>query len=138
MDCIPVSIYHLIKSEDLNHHGTLFAGRSAEWFVESGFIAAARLVPPEQLLCLKIHGMEFTTPVHCGEIICFESKVVHTGRSSLVSYIRVVREEKSVLDGFITFVYVDENGKSRPHGIVITPTRAEDLDLQHRAQNLPK
>ena len=116
----------------------MFAGRSAEWFVESGFIAAARLVPPEWLLCLKIHGMEFTTPVHCGEIICFESKVVHTGRSSLVSYIRVVRDEKLVLDGFITFVYVDEDGKSRPHGIVITPTRAEDLELQHRAQNLPK
>ena len=31
----------LIKSEDLNHHGTLFAGRCAEWFVESGFIAVA-------------------------------------------------------------------------------------------------
>ena len=28
----------LVKSEDLNHHGTLFAGRTAEWFVESGFI----------------------------------------------------------------------------------------------------
>jgi len=28
----------LVKSEDLNHHGTLFAGRTAEWFVESGRI----------------------------------------------------------------------------------------------------
>ena len=28
--------YHLVKSEDLNHHGTLYAGRNAEWFVESG------------------------------------------------------------------------------------------------------
>jgi hypothetical protein len=28
----------LVKSEDLNHHGTLFAGRTAEWFVESGFL----------------------------------------------------------------------------------------------------
>lgn len=27
-------ISHLIKSEDLNHHGTLFAGRTAEWLVE--------------------------------------------------------------------------------------------------------
>ena len=33
--------HRLVKGEDLNHHGTLFAGRSAEWFVESGFIAAA-------------------------------------------------------------------------------------------------
>ncbi len=25
-----------VKSEDLNHHGTLFAGRTSEWFVETG------------------------------------------------------------------------------------------------------
>ncbi|MDP2989667.1 MAG: hypothetical protein Q8O57_03775 [Kiritimatiellota bacterium] len=37
---------HLVKSEDLNHHGTLYAGRTAEWFVESGFIAAASLTHP--------------------------------------------------------------------------------------------
>ncbi|MEL7655970.1 MAG: acyl-CoA thioesterase, partial [Bacillota bacterium] len=34
-------ISHLVKSEDLNHHGTLFAGRSAEWLVEAAFVAAA-------------------------------------------------------------------------------------------------
>ena len=37
-----LSIYHLVKSEDLNHHRTLFAGRGAEWLVEAGFIAAAK------------------------------------------------------------------------------------------------
>lgn len=26
---------HLVKSEDLNHHGTLFAARTASWFVEA-------------------------------------------------------------------------------------------------------
>ena len=40
-------IQHLVKSEDLNHHRTLYAGRTAEWFVETGFVAAANLV--EQL-----------------------------------------------------------------------------------------
>ena len=38
----------LVKSEDLNHHGTLFAGRTAEWFVESGFIAATSLLNPQK------------------------------------------------------------------------------------------
>jgi len=50
----------LVKSEDLNHHGTLFAGRTAEWFVESGFIAAASILDPKTIVCLKIHGMYFT------------------------------------------------------------------------------
>ena len=31
---------HLVKGEDLNHHGTLFAARAAGWFAEAGFAAA--------------------------------------------------------------------------------------------------
>ena len=53
------SICRLVKSEDLNHHGTLFAGKTAMWFVESGFIAAASLTHPENIVCLNIHGMLF-------------------------------------------------------------------------------
>ena len=42
----------LVKSQDLNHHGTLFAGRMAEWFTESCFLAASRLLGrPEDLVC---------------------------------------------------------------------------------------
>lgn len=51
---------HLIKSEDLNHHGTLYAGRSTEWLVESAFIAAAATHgDPEEILCLNVHGFVF-------------------------------------------------------------------------------
>ena len=59
------SICRLVKSEDLNHHGTLFAGKTAMWFVESGFIAAASLTHPENIVCVNIHGMLFTRPVLC-------------------------------------------------------------------------
>ena len=48
----PYTTYRLIKSEDLNHHGTLFAGRSAEWFVESGFIAASSIINPNTTIFL--------------------------------------------------------------------------------------
>jgi len=50
MNMETLTIYHLVKSEDLNHHGTLFAGRGAEWLVEAGFIAAANLLPPQFIL----------------------------------------------------------------------------------------
>jgi acyl-CoA hydrolase len=36
-------IHRHVKGQDLNPHGTLFAGRGAEWFVEAGLIAAASL-----------------------------------------------------------------------------------------------
>ena len=33
---------HLVKSEDLNHHQTLYAGRCIEWCVEMAYITAQR------------------------------------------------------------------------------------------------
>jgi len=133
--------YHydrLVKSEDLNHHGTLFAGRSAEWFVEAGFIAAASVLPPENIVCLKIHGMTFTAPIRPGAITRFESKIVQTGRTSLVTYIclKLQGQETPVLDGFITFVHVNAEGKPQPHGLNLEPKTEEDKRLNQQAKRL--
>ena len=132
------SICRLVKSEDLNHHGTLFAGKTAMWFVESGFIAAAGYTHPENILCLKIHGMLFKKPVQNGQVIRFESKVVLTGTTRLITYVSVVDNNSDVfcLDGFISFVHVDHNGKPLPHGIIIEASDPEDVLLQERARNL--
>jgi acyl-CoA hydrolase len=137
MDVTTVTTHHLIKSEDLNHHGTLYAGRSAEWFVESGFIAAAEMTSPENIVCLRIHGMTFTRPVHKGDIVIYESKIVDTGRSRMVAYVCMKVKDELVVEGFITFVHVDLEGHAQPHGIQIEPTRLEDIELQQRARNLP-
>ncbi|MFZ3152131.1 MAG: hotdog domain-containing protein [Anaerolineaceae bacterium] len=131
-----LTIYHLVKSEDLNHHRTLYAGRGAEWLVEAGFIAAANLLPPEFLLCVKIHGMEFKRPVQPGEVIQFSTKVVLTGRSRLISYVRAEVKGELAVDGFITFVYVDEHGKARPHDLVIEAATPEEVALQEQAKLL--
>ncbi|HNY84482.1 MAG TPA: hotdog domain-containing protein [Anaerolineaceae bacterium] len=129
-------IHHLVKGEDLNHHRTLFAGRGAEWLVEAGFIAAADMLNPEFILCLKIHGMQFRRPVRPGEVVRFVSSVVLAGRSSLVAYIRADVKGQLTVDGFITFVYVDENGKPRPHGLVIEAETPEEIELQEQARRL--
>jgi acyl-CoA hydrolase len=128
----------LVKGEDLNHHGTLFAGRSAQWFVEAGFIAAANLTRPERVLCLNIHGMIFKKPVNKGTIIRFESKVVYAGTTSLTSHVRVFfsQNDEFLLEGFITFIYVDENAKPAPHGIVIEAAEPEDIALHEKAKAL--
>jgi acyl-CoA hydrolase len=128
----------LVKSEDLNHHGTLFAGRTAEWFVESGFIAAASLLNPQNVVCLKIHGMYFTKPAISGDVLKFSSKVVYAGKTSIVSYVHVEKKEesKSLVDGFITFIHVDENTRPSAHNIEIVPVTEEDKELYETAKNL--
>ena len=128
----------LVKSEDLNHHGTLFAGRSAEWFVEAGFIAAASVLPPGNIVCLKIHGLTFTQPVQPGEIARFESKIVHTGRTSLVVSVQLKTrdQDEPVITGFITFFNINERGKAEPHGLVLELTSEEDILLNQQAKTL--
>lgn len=128
--------YHLVKGEDLNHHGTLYAGRTAEWFVEAGFIAASSMTNPENTVCMQIHGMRFARPVKKGEIVKFESQVVFAGRTKLVTYIRVCVKDQNVVEGFITFIHVDLDGKPLPHGIVLIPETEEEKVLQEKAKAL--
>jgi acyl-CoA hydrolase len=128
----------LVKSEDLNHHGTLFAGRTAEWFVESGFIAAASLLNPQNIVCLKIHGMFFTKPAISGDVLKFSSKVVFAGKTSLTSYVHVDKNgiDKPLVDGFVTFIHVDEETRPSPHFLEINPVTDEDKNLYQTAKNL--
>ena len=128
----------LVKSEDLNHHGTLFAGRTAEWFVESGFIAVASLLNPQNVVCLKIHGMFFTKPAKSGDVLKFSSKVVFAGNSSITSYIHVENNgaDKPLVDGYVTFIHVDENTRPSPHHLQISPVSEEDKRLYEEAKNL--
>ena len=132
--------HHLVKSEDLNHHGTLFAGHSAEWFIESGFVAASSYVKPQNLICLKIHGMEFLKAVKLGEILCFDSRVIYAGRSSLITYTKVTKagDLKMVEDGYISFIHVDENTKPMPHGVTIKPETEDDIKCYEEAKLLKK
>lgn len=132
--------HHLVKGQDLNHHGTLFAGRGAEWLVESGFVAASNMTNPENTVCLNIHGMVFTRPVKKGSIIRYESRVAYAGRTSMVVYIKVImaKNEEFILDGFMTFVHVNLDGHSTPHGLVVIPESDEEITLHAKAKALVK
>ncbi len=132
--------HRLVKSEDLNHHGTLFAGRGAEWFVEAGFIAATQYIPPHNMICLKIHGMKFSKPVKAGEIIVYHSKIVHAGKTSLTAYVKVTHSYDNfiIVEGYITFVHVDKDTHPKAHGIIIIPENEKEQFLQDQVIEILK
>lgn len=134
-------ISHLVKSEDLNHHGTLFAGRSAEWLVEAAFVAAAsQHGRPQDVLCINIHGFTFKKPVPKGDIITFHSKVAKVGNTSITVYVKAMSEIHGTthVDGFLTFVCVEPESKEKmPHGIIMDePADEEEKEIRERAKNL--
>ena len=134
------SYVRLIKSEDLNHHGTLFAGRCAEWFIEAAFIAAASALPAENIVCLKVHGFEFIQPLHLGEIAHFESRIVFTGHTSLIVNINLHNKDKDgpIVSGFITFVNINKDGKPVPHGLNLELQDIKDIEINKTASLLRK
>ena len=141
MKIISYTTHHLVKSEDLNHHGTLFAGRSAEWFVESAFIAASTLLKPKNILCRKIHGLSFMRPVYPGSTVCLRSRVVYAGRSSIAVYVDffLINDfENLIADGYVTFVNVDDKAKALQHGIILDFSSEEERKLSEAAANLKK
>lgn len=138
MEVNTISMCRLVKGGDLNHHGTLFAGRGAEWFVEAGFIAASSLTSPQSTVCVKIHGMVFTRPVKKGNVVRCESKIVKAGKTSLVAYVKIVIHPSNqfVVDGFLTFINVDQQGRPTSHQITIEAVLPEDRELQMKAKEL--
>lgn len=134
--------YRLVKNEDLNHHGTLFAGRMSEWFVESCFITVANEYKhPENLVCLKIHEVSFKKPIRKGEIIKVESKIIYAGKTSVTVYGRVNRSDSDevIVEGFLTFVCVDKNGVKMPHNLTIdSPSTKEDIELLNKVISFRK
>lgn len=132
----------LVKSEDLNHHGTLFAGRTAEWFVEACFVAAASATKnPESIVCLNVHGLTFKSPIKKGDIVTFTSKVAHLGNTSLIVYGSVKSETSDIIpvEGYITFICVDEEGKKIPHGLIMDQaSEEEEIRIREGAKNLLK
>ena len=132
------NVSHLVKSEDLNHHGTLFAGRSAEWLVEAAFVAAAaEHGRPQDILCVNIHGFVFKMPVAKGSILTLKSKVAKVGKTSITVYVKAISEiEKTQhVEGFITFVGVEPDTKQRRlHDVDFDETKdEEELAIRERA-----
>jgi acyl-CoA hydrolase len=113
-------ISHLVKPEDLQHHGTLFAGRMAEWLVEPCFIAASRFVGrPEDVVCVKVHGISFEKPIHNGDITEIKARIACLGNTSITVKGQAFTGDSDApaVSGMVTFVTVDKQGNPYTHGL---------------------
>jgi len=135
-------ISHLVKPEDLQHHGTLFAGQMAKWLVEACFISASRLVgKPEDVVCVQIHGITFKKPAQNGDIAEIKSSIAFTGETSITVYgeVFINEDEFPSISGMATFVTVDENNKPYAHGKVLTEKYIrENREVYEKALQLRK
>jgi len=119
---------HLVKSEDLNHHQTLYAGRCVEWCVEMAYITAQRCFPePRPLVFMSIRSLSIRAAVRVGEIMELSGRVDYLGESTIGVRIDGHKaqngaDHKPVVTGTFLFCTIDEEGKAIPHGLTATET----------------
>ena len=135
----PTYSQRLIKLGDLNHHNTFFAGRCSEYFLESSYFAIAQYVDTKNAVLMVLHGIDFKFPIHAGDIVTYESKVVANGKSTLTVYTKMYKSNdpsKIAADGFATFAHLNDDNHSTPHGITIVPETEEEKTLNQEALEL--
>jgi len=123
---------HIVKPEDLNHHGTLFAGQMAKWLIEAGLITASSIIGrPEDILCVKVHGLTFKKPINNGDLLEIKSRVAHFGQTSITIFSEVIRGQDGVqvVYHYITFVTVGKNNRPYKHGL----TLSDDYIVRHKS-----
>lgn len=111
----------LVKPEDLNPAQTLFGGRMMAWIDEAAALFVMCQLKTSQIVTLKVSELIFKEPVKNGNFLEFYASTKVVGKSSITVHIEVFVKDfksgtlKEVVSCELTFVHVDEQGRSTPH-----------------------
>lgn len=115
------STRHLVRPEDLNHHGTLFGGRIAEWMTEAAFIGIAEILGhTDHAVIVSTKELTIKCPVAPGTVLELDYEIEAVGTTSITVKVRGVDMLKPATEfcvGSFIFVTTDENGCKKAHGI---------------------
>ena len=85
----------LVMPQDANVVGTLFGGQMVSWMDIAAAKAAFRFLKGTEAgvaVTRAIDSIEFTKPVHVGNWVNFESRIIKTGNSSIVIQVDAYKE----------------------------------------------
>lgn len=105
----------LIRSEFLNHYGTLFGGYMMQWADEMAYNAASLAFPAANFVTKIFGQFDFTAPVANGDIIKVVSQLESVGTTSCKIRVWAVhaRTEARVFSTFAVMVNV-RGGQAAP------------------------
>ena len=133
-------LVEIVFPNDTNPYGTMFGGAAYALMDRAAFLAANGFAHCNAVTASSEH-LDFSVPIHQGEIVEAVARVVHTGRTSMV--VRVDLNARSPLEkdwrpctsGFFTMVAVDDEGAPQPVPAFKPATDRERADWD-RAQRI--
>ena len=108
----------LVLPPDSNALGTMFGGKVMNYIDDVASISAFRHAR-KQVVTASTDSVDFLCPIRVGQMICLESFVTWTHKTSMEIYVSIVSEnlktgERRVCaTSFLTFVAIDEHGKTQ-------------------------
>lgn len=104
---------------DTNQYGTIFGGVILSYIDQAGFVEARRH-GVHRWVTVAVDRVEFTQPVHLGDVVSFYGSTLKTGTSSVTVQIDVEAERYTsgqtvaVTTATFTLVAVDAHGRPIP------------------------
>ena len=108
----------LVLPPDSNSLGTMFGGKVMNYIDDIASISAFRHAR-QQVVTASTDSVDFLYPINVGQMICMESFVTWTHKTSMEIYVNIVSEDlktgerRVCASSFLTFVAIDENGKTQ-------------------------
>ena len=109
----------LIRSEFLNHYGTLFGGYMMQWSDDMAYNAASLAFPNANFVTKLFGQFDFTSPVRGGDIIKIFSQVESVGTTSCKIKVWAVNAPSA--DVFRTFAIMVNVKDSKAVPISVAP-----------------
>ncbi len=112
----------LIRTEFLNHYGTLFGGYMMQWADDMAYNAASLAFPAASFVTKLFGQFDFTSPVRQGDIIKIFSRIESVGVTSCKIAVWAVnaRTQAQVFRTFAVMVNV-QAGRKQPLGPATNP-----------------
>ena len=99
MKNVLIKYSQLVMPQDANVLGTLFGGQMVSWMDISASKAVHRFLKgsiADAALTRAIDAIEFKEPVHVGNWVNFEARIISTGMTSILIQIDAYKETKKV------------------------------------------
>ena len=105
----------LIRSEFLNHYGTLFGGYMMQWADDMAYNAASLAFPSTSFVTKLFGQFDFNSPVRGGDIIKIYSEVESSGTTSCKILVWAINA-RTLAEVFRTFAVMVNvrDGKKTP------------------------
>jgi len=111
---------HPVKKSDLGFHGNLFGGKLLAWVDASAASYAAQVCDTPRMVTVCIEKCVFERPAKEGHLLKIYGEVKEFGNTSITLHVEARShsvysgKQNIILDTFIKFVRIDEQGDAVP------------------------